>query len=97
VRDEFRRRIMELKKHRRVTVGDRVTLVFENRDTLRFQIEEMLRAESITSDEGIAAELEVYNALMPDAGRCRRRCSSRSRASSRPRPSCIGSSASTST
>jgi hypothetical protein len=67
VRDDFRRRIMELKKHRRVTVGDRVTLVFENRDTLRFQIEEMLRAESITSDEGIAAELEVYNALMPDA------------------------------
>jgi hypothetical protein len=67
VRDDFRRRIMELKKHRRVSVGDRVTLVFENRDTLRFQVEEMLRAESITSDEGIAAELAVYNTLMPDA------------------------------
>jgi hypothetical protein len=67
VRDDFRRRIMELKKHRRVIAGDRVTLVFENRDTLRFQVEEMLRAESITSDEGIAAELEVYNTLMPDA------------------------------
>jgi hypothetical protein len=68
VRDDFRRRTMELKKHRRASVGDRVTLVFENRDTLRFQIEEMLRAESITSDEGIAAELEVYNTLMPDEG-----------------------------
>jgi hypothetical protein len=66
VRDDFRRRIMDLKKHRRVSVGDRVTLVFENRDTLRFQIEEMLRAESITSEEGIAAEIEVYNTLMPD-------------------------------
>jgi hypothetical protein len=66
IRDDFRRRVMELKKHRRVSVGDRVTLVFENRDTLRFQIEEMLRAESITSDEGIQAELDVYNTLMPD-------------------------------
>jgi hypothetical protein len=66
VRDDFRRRIMDLKKHRRVSVGDRVTLVFENRDTLRFQIEEMLRAESITAEDGIQAELEVYNSLMPD-------------------------------
>jgi hypothetical protein len=66
VRDDFRRRVMDLKKHRRISVGDRVTLVFENRDTLRFQIEEMLRAESITSEEGIQAEIEVYNSLMPD-------------------------------
>src|SRR5687768_8050716 len=66
VRDDLRKRVMDLKKHRRVSVGDRVTLVFENRDTLRFQIEEMLRAESITSEEGIQAELEVYNTLMPD-------------------------------
>jgi len=66
VRDDFRRRVMELKKHRRVEVGDRVTLVFENRDTLRFQIEEMLRAESISGDAGIQAEIDVYNTLMPD-------------------------------
>jgi hypothetical protein len=66
IRDDFRRRVMELKKHRRVSVGDRVTLVFENRDTLRFQIEEMLRAESITSEAGIQAEIDVYNSLMPD-------------------------------
>lgn len=67
IRDDFRRRIMELKRPRRVLVGDRVSMVFENRHTLLFQIEEMLRAENITGDDGIAAELEVYNALMPTA------------------------------
>ncbi|HKA92051.1 MAG TPA: DUF3501 family protein [Haliangiales bacterium] len=68
VRDDFRKRIIEIKRARRVHVGDRVTLVFENRDTLRFQIEEMLRAEHIAGDEGIQAELDVYNELMPDEG-----------------------------
>jgi hypothetical protein len=67
IRDDFRKRIIELKRPRRVIVGDRVSLVFENRHTLQFQIEEMLRAEGITSDAGIAAEIDVYNALMPDA------------------------------
>ncbi len=66
IRDDFRKRIIELKAPRRVIVGDRVSLVFENRHTLIFQIEEMLRAESISSAEGIQAELDVYNALMPD-------------------------------
>jgi hypothetical protein len=66
MRDDYRRKIMELKKPRRIHVGDRVTLVFENRDTLRFQVEEMLRAEAITSEEGVQAELDVYNTLMPD-------------------------------
>jgi hypothetical protein len=66
VRDDFRRRVMELKKLRRVSVGERLTLVFENHDTLRFQVEEMLRVEGITSDEAIQAELDVYNTLMPD-------------------------------
>jgi hypothetical protein len=67
IRDDFRKRIMELKAPRRVLVGDKVTLVFENRHTLTFQIEEMLRAENITSPAGIAEEIAVYNALMPDA------------------------------
>jgi hypothetical protein len=66
VREDFRRRVMELKKHRRISVGDRVTLVFENFDTLRFQVEEILRVENIAGDEGIQAELDVYNTLMPD-------------------------------
>ncbi len=66
IREDYRRRIMDLKKPRRISVGDRVTLVFENRDTLRFQVEEMLRAESVTTDAGVQAELDVYNTLMPN-------------------------------
>ena len=68
MRDEFRKRIIALKKHRRVIVGDRCSLVFENRDTLTFQIEEMLRAEHITDEAGIQAEIDVYNDMMPDEG-----------------------------
>jgi uncharacterized protein DUF3501 len=67
-RDDIRRRAMEVKRPRRAEVGDRVTLVFENRDTLCFQIEEMLRAESIVDDDKIQDEIDVYNAIMPDAG-----------------------------
>jgi hypothetical protein len=66
VRDDLRRKLIELKKHRRTSVGDRLTLVFENRDTLRFQVEEMLRAEGIGDDAAIQAELDVYNSMMPD-------------------------------
>ncbi len=65
IRDDFRKRIIELKRARRVLIGDRVSLVFENRHTLTLQVEEMLRAESLTTDEQIAAELAVYNELMP--------------------------------
>ncbi|ACY14745.1 DUF3501 family protein [Haliangium ochraceum] len=64
-RDDFRKRIIELKKPRRAIIGDRVSMVFENRHTLLFQIEEMLRAESLTTDAEIQGELEVYNALLP--------------------------------
>lgn len=65
IRDDFRKRIIELKRSRRVLVGDRVSMVFENRHTLTLQVEEMLRAEALTTDEQIAAELAVYNELMP--------------------------------
>lgn len=67
MRDDFRKRIIQLKKPRRVSVGDRVTLVFENRHTLLFQIEEMLRAESLTNEDQIREEIDVYNHLMPTA------------------------------
>ncbi len=67
-RDETRRRIIALKKHRRVAVGDQVTFVFENHDTMWFQIHEMLRAERLTDLDRVRDELEVYNALIPDAG-----------------------------
>ena len=47
MREKFRERIIELKQRRRVSVGDKVTLVFENRETVIFQIQEMMRAEKI--------------------------------------------------
>jgi hypothetical protein len=57
--------VIALKRPRRVLIGDRVALVFENRHTLTLQIEEMCRAENLTRDDQIEAEIEVYNALMP--------------------------------
>ena len=66
-RPEFRQHIIALKKNRRVTVGPNLTFVFENRDTVLFQIGEMMRAERIVGEEQIAEEIDVYNALIPDA------------------------------
>ena len=68
VRDEFRKDIIEKKKRRRLAVGDRVSLVFENRDTVVFQIQEMLRAERITDLDKIREEIAVYNELIPNRG-----------------------------
>jgi len=66
VRENFRRRIIELKKIRRISIGDEVSLVFENRDTVIFQIQEMIRAEKITDLDKIREEIEVYNGLIPE-------------------------------
>ncbi len=68
VRDDFRRLVIARKKRRRVAVGPVVTLTFECVDTVRFQIQEMARVERILTDEGIQAELDVYNALLPSPG-----------------------------
>jgi len=68
VRADFRGRIIELKKARRVSVGEKVSLVFENRDTVIFQIQEMVRAEKITDLDKIREEIEVYNSLIPEPG-----------------------------
>jgi len=67
-REEFRAHVIDLKKRRRVAVGPFVTLLFENRDTIRFQIQEMARVEKIISDEGVQNELDVYNPLIPERG-----------------------------
>ena len=64
-RDEFRRHIVAMKKHRRVQLGDLLTITFENTDTMRFQIQEMARIERMLSDEQIQAEVETYNHLIP--------------------------------
>ena len=67
-RDELRRQVIALKKIRRVSVGPVATFVFECRQTIRFQVQEMARAEKISTDSGITAELDVYNPLIPTHG-----------------------------
>lgn len=67
-RAELRAHVIELKSRRRVTLGTVVTLMFENRDTMRYQIQEMARVERIFTDEGIQEELDVYNPLIPEPG-----------------------------
>jgi len=67
-RDEFRARVIAVKKLRRISVGPVITLTFESRLTMRFQVQEMARAEKMFSDEQIQHELDVYNRLLPAAG-----------------------------
>lgn len=67
-RATFRREIIALKKRRRIEVGPLVTLIFENRRTLLFQVQEMVRAERIFEPSKIQDELDVYNALLPGPG-----------------------------
>ena len=68
-RDDFRRAVIAHKKLRRLSVGPVVTLTFESRMTMRFQVQEMARAERMTTDEQIQHELDVYNRLLPGPGR----------------------------
>jgi len=65
-RDSFRKMVMEHKKHRSVFVGDHVMLAFEDRLTIQYQIQEMLRVERIFEAEGIEDELNAYNPLIPE-------------------------------
>ena len=65
-RPEFRRKVMEHKKNRKVALGEHVTLLFEDELTVRYQIQEMLRIERIFEEEAIGHELETYNPLIPD-------------------------------
>jgi hypothetical protein len=66
-RSEMRHHVIALKKRRRIGVGELVTLVFENRDTVLFQIQEMIRTERIFDPSKIQEELDVYNCLLPQA------------------------------
>jgi len=67
-RDAFRARVIEHKRHRSVSLGEHVTLLFEDELTIRYQVQEMLRIERIFEEEGIQHELQVYNPLVPDGG-----------------------------
>src|SRR5262245_28496656 len=68
VREEMRRRVIALKRGRRVSAGSHLSFVFENRDTLLFQIQEMCRVERITDDVRIQDEIDVYGRLLPRRG-----------------------------
>lgn len=68
IRDEWRREVIAAKARRRVLLGEKISLVFENRLTVLHQIQEMCRAERIVKPEAVRQEVEVYNDLLPDAG-----------------------------
>jgi hypothetical protein len=68
VRDQFRREVIAAKKDRRVDVGPSMTLVFENRLTVKFQVQEILRAEKITQPALVQEELDGFNAMLPSPG-----------------------------
>jgi hypothetical protein len=65
-RADFRTHVLAHKRDRKVRIGEHVTLLFEDRLTIQYQIQEMLRAEKIFEAEGIAEELDAYNPLIPD-------------------------------
>ena len=67
-REAFRAEIIAAKKRRRTPLGDLMSIVFENAATMRFQIQEMARAERMLRDEQIVQELETYNELIPEVG-----------------------------
>ncbi|MDB0005809.1 DUF3501 family protein [Ilumatobacteraceae bacterium] len=67
-REDFRTHVMDLKRRRRVHLGTIVTFLFENQDTIRFQIQEMARVEKLVSDEDIQVELDIYNPMIPEPG-----------------------------
>ncbi len=66
VRPEFRKRVVDLKKNRRLAVGNIMTLVFENRETVLFQIQEMVRIERMVRESAIQNEIDTYNVLIPN-------------------------------
>tara|TARA_R110002049_G_scaffold118032_8_gene271935 strand:+ start:5814 stop:6398 length:585 start_codon:yes stop_codon:yes gene_type:complete len=65
-RDEFKAQVMAHKRNRRLALGTNATLYFEDRMTMLYQVQEMLRIERIFEAEGIADELAAYNPLIPD-------------------------------
>ena len=67
-RNAYRSRVIAHKKQRTLHVGEHLTLIFEDEQTVRYQVQEMLRIERIFEAAGIRGELEAYNPLIPDGG-----------------------------
>ncbi|MEM5447109.1 DUF3501 family protein [Paraburkholderia sp. BR14263] len=68
VRGDMRKRIIEHKKQRVVSLGNHLTFLFEDETTIRYQIQEMLHIEKIFDEDGIQGELAAYLPLVPDGG-----------------------------
>ena len=66
IRNEFRQQVLDHKKHRRIALGTNAALYFEDRLTMQYQVQEMLRIEKIFEADGIMEELDAYNPLIPD-------------------------------
>jgi len=66
VREKYRKDIIDYKKERRLSLGPNITITFENRKTMKFQIQEMMRAERMVHDRQIKEELDIYNSLLPE-------------------------------
>jgi hypothetical protein len=67
-REALRARVIDLKSRRRLSLGHIVTVTFENRETMRHQIQEMARVEKLITDEAIQEELDIYNPMVPEPG-----------------------------
>jgi hypothetical protein len=67
-RVEFRDRVLELRRRRRIAVGAFISVCFESRETIRYQIQEMARVEKLMTDDDINAEIDTYNPLIPEPG-----------------------------
>ena len=65
-RSDFRKQVLEHKKNRKVAIGPHLRLYFEDRLTIQYQVQEMLRIEKIFEADSIAEELDTYNPLIPD-------------------------------
>ena len=65
VRNEYREELMLYKKNRRISLGPNITITFENRRTMTFQIQEIMRAERLVHNENIQEEIDIYNSLLP--------------------------------
>jgi hypothetical protein len=67
-REEFKARVLSLKERRRLSLGTIVSVMFENRETIRYQIQEMARVERLSTDEEIQGEIDIYNPMIPEPG-----------------------------
>jgi hypothetical protein len=68
IREDFRKKVIAEKEHRRIHVGPVATFVFENRLTVKFQIQEIIRAEKVTEPEKVQEEIDGFNTMLPLAG-----------------------------